>query len=78
MNIERSDEQELKRREEKDYPLTLTAKAHSRFYIIESVQVESAGLNPDNRRDVEVASQRLKLVKQRLREERTDEKRSSK
>jgi len=57
------------------YRAIYLSKVGNTIYVLHCFEKDS---RKTDRRDIEVATQRLKLVKQRLQEQRADEKRSSK
>ena len=56
-------------------PGDLPVEGGNTIYVLDCFEMES---RKTDRRDIEVAVQRLKLVRQRLQEQRVDEKRSQK
>ena len=67
---------ELKEADERAwYRAIYLSKVGNTIYVLHCFEKES---RKTDRRDIEVASQRLKLVRQRLQEQRTHEKRSAK
>ena len=67
---------ELKEADERAwYRAIYLSKVGNTIYVLHCFEKES---RKTDRRDIEVATQRLKLVKQRLQEQRTNEKRTTK
>lgn len=67
---------ELKESDERTwYRVIYLSKVGNTIYVLHCFEKDS---RKTDRRDIEIASQRLKLVKQRLQEQRADEKRSRK
>jgi phage-related protein len=67
---------ELKEADERAwYRVIYLSKIENRIYVLHSFEKES---RKTNRRDIAIASQRLKLVRQRLQEQKSHEKRRRK